>query len=102
MKRHNYTRAKRAKYSRYRCRCQHCGARRTLTKLPGFYDPPPKCHGCGKRDWRVDWYRTTRLESRAHNCRCDGLLFDPHRKGSVGTFRKVGRYPMACVHASLS
>lgn len=81
------------------CRCQRCGSRRTLTKLPENYRVVPRClrPSCynqtkreGKRQrWRVDVYRQEyeRRSGRHYkkpctNWRCNYHF--PHRAGSLG------------------
>lgn len=81
---HDYARARRTSYQRYRCRCRQCDGRRTLTKHPDFYVRLPRCIVCGGKDWRVDWYRTSRIEAKRTTCFCIGRAF-PHRRGSEVT-----------------
>jgi hypothetical protein len=69
------------RFRRYRCRCSHCEHRATFRDNPKQMSPTPRCSLCRSRAWRVDWYRTTRRESRRYFCDCVGRPF-PHRKGS--------------------
>lgn len=80
---HNYAAAKRARFRRsYQVRCSRavCQARRTLRQHPDDYVRPPTCD-CGNKRWRIDWYRTSRIESQRFTCHCARLPF-PHRAGS--------------------
>lgn len=77
---------------RYRCRCRHCRARRTLNQHPDAYQRPPKCR-CGRNDgWVIDRYRDSRKEARRFTCDCDGWWF-PHRRGSEGCHHHEKRIP---------
>jgi|GEM_PF-2046943 len=77
---HDYSRQKTRRRTRYRVRCSCCEARRTLRRHPDHYQHPPRCR-CGSRRWRVDWFRTAGIEKRRYTCRCIGYPF-PHRRGS--------------------
>lgn len=79
MIRHDYRAAKRHRWSYYMVRCKHCGHRQTFGRHPDFHRRLPRC--CGAKDWRIDWYRTSRLETKRYTCKCDDLPW-PHRKGS--------------------
>lgn len=70
------------RYATYRLRCSSCDHRRTSHTDPVGYIRPPACELCGSKRWRVDWYRTTRKESRRRGvCYCNGRHF-PHRPGT--------------------
>lgn len=80
--RHDYRHAKtRARFKRYRCRCRHCERRKTFRRHPDQIRRLPNCSRCRRSAWRVDWYRTTRRDSRAAKCVCAAWPF-PHRRGS--------------------
>jgi hypothetical protein len=66
---------------RYRCRCAHCRARRTLGQHPRFYITPPTCPTCGSTAWTVDSYRQSGKEAKRYTCTCPGFPY-PHRRGS--------------------
>lgn len=77
----------RSKFNRYKCRCSKCEYRKTFTKLPDLMRVTPRCP-CGSRNWRVDWYRTTRKEHRRVLCHCPARHF-PHRGGDSSCNPKI-------------
>lgn len=74
---HDYTRAKRSKPNWYQLRCSRCEHRRRSTVHPDYSRRRTRC-ACGSLAWRVDWYRTTKIERRRYRCNCSGYHF-PHR-----------------------
>lgn len=78
--RHDYRLVQRRPRSKYRCRCSRCERRRTTRVHPDYARRTVRC-ACGSARWRIDWYRTAKLEARRTTCRCDALPF-PHRRGS--------------------
>ena len=52
----------------------------------------PRCT-CGSREWRVDWYRTTRRESREALCHCAVMHF-PHSRYSCTAVLKKEKGPL--------
>ena len=64
---------------RWPCRCNKCGARKTLAMHPNSYQREKyvTC-GCGGR-FRVDQYRKKK-EHKQRKCHCNGYHF-PHRAG---------------------
>jgi len=70
----------------------HCGGRRTLTRMIEFYVRRPHCPNCGADSLTLDRHRMAREVGRgAPTCRCDGYPF-PHREGSKWCRSYQGTY----------
>jgi hypothetical protein len=60
---------------RYRCRCQKCRTRKTLSMKPVDYLKPPPCPSCGSRKWTIDKYRHRKELGSRLTCYCGGYPF---------------------------